>query len=440
MVNKYRFILFILIFSLCNVIFAQNSTQTNNEEPRFKQKISWEKDNNAIEYKVELELLRLDVEKTNNSQVQNSTEDLKKTDSTSSENEQSPEYNPDVTWMDSDEIEEKSSLTVNDTSTKIYFTTRETYVEFSMSPGLYRYRIYTFDFLGRQSSVSEWQSFKITRATTPIIDVKQSNITIKRGSKETMELPVELEDIEPESIVKLINTKNSKEITGELVIEYTDDTKETVKSAKVIIPPIKEGEWKMVVTNPSGLKNESSVMDFDYLKKGYRVNSLYFQGGIGFAFPLPDAQLFNYNQKPIFPTADFRIGYCPLQKGPNSFGFEFGLGSFYISMKNDIIDLKLPSEQLKVNFVYQLELYNQMLYLNAKGGTGFGFTQEILSKSLTEQPLITFTYLSLQGGVYLMYIPYKNITLELGEEVNLLIIKGKSTSYLNTVLSIGKRL
>ena len=189
-VSTFIIFLFTVMASYC--LFAQ--------ENRFKQKLEWEADPNALEYKVE-------IKSTSSSSV------LKE------------------------------------------FTTQNCYVEFSMAPGEYSYRVFAYDFLGREASCTEWENFTITKALQPKVNLKDVNVTVDGNSKRPVTIPVDVARITDESTLVFVNTETGEKIEGILNTSKAEDG--SVSSSSVVFPNVSIGEWKMVVTNPSGLSTES---------------------------------------------------------------------------------------------------------------------------------------------------------------------------------------
>lgn len=189
-VSTFIIFLFTVMASYC--LFAQ--------ENRFKQKLEWEAEPYALEYKVE--------------------------------------------------IKGASSSSVSKE-----FTTQNCYVEFSMAPGEYLYRVFAYDFLGREASCTEWENFTITKALQPKVNLKDVNVTVDGNSKRPVTIPVDVARITDESTLVFVNTETGEKIEGIINTSKAEDG--SVSSSSVVFPNVSIGEWKMVVTNPSGLSTES---------------------------------------------------------------------------------------------------------------------------------------------------------------------------------------
>lgn len=186
----------------CMLIFVFAHICVSQEAPQFSQRIEWRTDGNALSFTVE-------VQKANGTPV----------------------------------------LTEE---------TEKTFLELSLSPGTYRYRVTAFDFLGRKSSESAWTSFEVLKASQPEIKRVQTEVeAAERG--EPLRLPVSIEGISEGSRVELI----SESIEGSLDLAHTSGGiggSETESVSSVSFENVPPGKWRLKITNPSGLSAESDVI------------------------------------------------------------------------------------------------------------------------------------------------------------------------------------
>ena len=129
------------------------------------------------------------------------------------------------------------------------FRTTNSFMEVNLPPGKYRYRVYVFDFLGRQTAVSSWENFEVLKAVKPEISstVPEASVTDEKG---TLELALDLSGLTEESKIELI----AEPIYGEV----KEDEDGSVKVEFSDIPP---GKWRVRITNPGGLSTESDVIE-----------------------------------------------------------------------------------------------------------------------------------------------------------------------------------
>lgn len=186
--------LMVFIFGISQAVFAQNT--------KFEQKISWQIEKNASAYKVEL-------------------------------------------------VEKKEGAKPK------FYNTEETYVRLSLPAGIYRYRVYAYDFLGRESSISEWTDFEILKAKTPEVKVASEKVEKTPGKNEKVIIPVEVDSVTEESVIELVNTLTNETVSGKLV---KDSSKDKEEISKAEFENLTAGEWKIKITNPSGLQGESQII------------------------------------------------------------------------------------------------------------------------------------------------------------------------------------
>ena len=203
---KIHFLLIILILSgmgICGQVFAQTSAN------KFKQRIEWNADKNALEYKVEI----------------------------------------------------RSEGKIIKT-----YTTSENFVNLNLPAGNYDYRVTVYDFLGREQDVSAWQKFEIAKANEPVFKNIEQNVEVDVSSGGKIVLPVEVDNVAEGASVALVNVKTGEKIKGSLVLTGGNGKSETEK-ASAEFPKISSGEWKLVVENPSGLTSESPAISITTVDK-----------------------------------------------------------------------------------------------------------------------------------------------------------------------------
>ena len=142
------------------------------------------------------------------------------------------------------------------------YTTRQTSISVNLSAGDYEYRVIVYDFLGREASSSEWRKFSVLKAVVPEISAPKKIEAEVSGKN--VELPVDIKNIEKESTVELVNTDTNQTVKGTLQI-VTDSGK--LVAASATFPKISEGQWKVRVTNPSGLSSESGIISIESKEK-----------------------------------------------------------------------------------------------------------------------------------------------------------------------------
>lgn len=206
--SKIQIFLFIVIFTVTAALYSQTSGSTDGSgtgtgSGKFRQHIEWSADKNAFEFKIEV--------RSGGKSVQS-------------------------------------------------FTTSDNFVNLNLPAGKYEYRVTVYDFLGRVQDVTDWQSFEISKANLPAFNnvPEVTDFDIAAGNKIT--LPVEVDNISAGAKVSLVNAKTGKTVAGTLVMQGASTGMSEIGKAHAEFPLVDAGEWKLVVTNPSGLSAESAVI------------------------------------------------------------------------------------------------------------------------------------------------------------------------------------
>lgn len=459
MVNKRSFVSAFIIFLTVLFVNVNVYSQTSH----FTQKIEWEPDNYAFEYKVEIK----------------------------------------------DGSSDKVLKSVRTTDNSI---------EFSLPAGNYLYRIFAYDFLGRQASVTDWKNLTIIKALKPKINLVESSVSINKNSKKPVVIPVDVERITDESVITLINKESGQKIEGTINLEK--DAEGSVKSSSVQFPHVAEGKWSMVVKNPSGLETESEMIvvvpvenkmiaendvnsinesenvcethdnddveianetdtnddveianetdtnndveiaietdtieDADNTldeeeqnsslqKNVYNLQDINIMLGGVMSGLLYDDYFRSYNDSPIILGPCAKVSYLPIDIKNFKLGFELAADITEIMMRNEYIEVYLPMILLQCNFVGRLNFYDGKLGVNVKlgGGATFIKKQIIYHSSMRQTPEDSYHLNSCANfGVSFNWIPFKHLIFETGVDFTHLFIPDMNSGILNTYVCVGLR-
>ena len=165
-----------------------------------------------------------------------------------------------IEWnADKNAFEYKVEIRQNGKAVKT-FTTENNYIVFSLPSGSYEYQVSVYDFLGRLQDKSTWQSFEIAKASKPMFENVRTEIEIDTFAENTIVLPLELENVASETSVTLVNTKTGEKFSGNLFMKNLSEGISETGSAEAIFSKVPVGDYTLVVENPSGLKAESPVI------------------------------------------------------------------------------------------------------------------------------------------------------------------------------------
>ena len=183
-----------------NAFPQAEKNKTKIEKNSFEQKIQWEQDENASEYKVEIR-------------------DVK-------------------------------------SGKKYYFETEENFVNLNLPASRYEYQVTVLNSFGRVQTASGWSSFEIFKAELPEI-VKVQKKSVVPSKDDDFFIETDIKNVNEDSAVSLVNEKTGKTIKGSLVMQKSAGKNEKT-ATKVKFPKVENGEWKLIVENPLGQKTESA--------------------------------------------------------------------------------------------------------------------------------------------------------------------------------------
>lgn len=369
-------------------------------EKKFEQKLSWKGDENAFEYKVEI----------------------------AQEN----------TSSDDEENSEKPQLKIIKS-----VTTTESFITVNLNAGHYKYRVIAYDFLQRESSVTEWRNFEVIKALEPELEIAQKEIEVKKYQRKSISVPVDMKQITAESKVEIINEETGEVIEGKVLETETEEGFKVVE-----FPKINDGNYKIKVTNPSGLSTvtEDSVTIKTEVKEKKKIDwpiDLNIMSGVGFRFAFEN-ELNEFGDEKGMPLAiEGKISYFPFELAMFDFGFEADF---------DMLNFSYPYESTKINFraydlifslAARIKFMNDKLNVCLKAGAGVSILQkniDINLENLSPIPDKTFGYLCFKGGLGVQYIPFKHLILEVGADYTMIFIPDLQMNYITPYICIGLRL
>ena len=203
-----KIILLLILLNLQTLVWSQS---------KFTQKLEWKSDPNVYEYKIEIQ------DKTGK--------------------------------IISSEVTQKSSI------------------ELSLNPGSYKYKISAYDLLGRESVSTNWISIEILKAKQPTI-VHNQNLESLDEDGSSVEIELDIADVSAGTKAELVNVSTGAVISGTLILSKSNNTEgslpvesEIQNATAAHFKKVTEGQWKIVITNPSGLTSESDVFEIKNLAR-----------------------------------------------------------------------------------------------------------------------------------------------------------------------------
>ena len=154
--------------------------------------------------------------------------------------------------------------------------TEEYQVELSLVPGSYKYKITAYDLLGREAQTTSWIPFEIFKANQPAI-VHNQNLEALEEDGSTLILSVNIMDVTSGTKAELISSDNKTIIQGSLVLASgqvwtgSGGGSEIQTAVAAKFTNVTEGNWKLLITNPSGLYSESLPFEVKDVVKEERL-------------------------------------------------------------------------------------------------------------------------------------------------------------------------
>ena len=415
-----------------NAFPQAEKNKTKIEKNSFEQKIQWEQDENASEYKVEIR----DVE----------------------------------------------------SGKKYYFETEENFVNLNLPASRYEYQVTVLNSFGRVQTASGWNSFEIFKAELPEI-VKVQEKSVVPSKDDDFFIETDIKNVNEDSAVSLVNEKTGKTIKGSLVMQKSAGKNEKT-ATKVKFPKVENGEWKLIVENPLGQKTESASIQVvdqkteeariaaekaerERLAKAEEEKRLAEEARIaeekrleeekiaaepetkksgkkekrilGFYAVADGGLLFSpffdeFSDGKAMPFLGLKLGFVPEIKNSNRIGIEIDSLVSKYELNTSNYDYSDKFAFLRMNLLYQRKIFRNALKLNVRAGGNLIFIQNFMdykdSDNLKKDA--AYGYLGVQGGSSLVFTA-GNFLMEAGADYIFVFIDGMPTDFLSPYISLGIR-
>ena len=432
--KKINFLVFFCVILLhgFNAFPQAEKNKTKIEKNSFEQKIQWEQDENASEYKVEIR-------------------DIK-------------------------------------SGKKYYFETEENFVNLNLPASRYEYQVTVLNSFGRVQTASGWNSFEIFKAELPEI-VKVQKKSVVPSKDDDFFIETDIKNVNEDSAVSLVNEKTGKTIKGSLVMQKSAGKNEKT-ATKVKFPKVENGEWKLIVENPLGQKTESASIQVvdqkteeariaaekaerDRLAKAEEEKRLAEEARIaeekrlaeekiasepetkksgkrekrilGFYAAADGGLLFSpffdeFSDGKAMPFLGLKLGFVPEIKNSNRIGIEIDSLVSKYELNTSNYDYSDKFAFLRMNLLYQRKIFKNALKLNVRAGGNLIFIQNFMdykdSDNLKKDA--AYGYLGVQGGSSLVFTA-GNFLMEAGADYIFVFIDGMPTDFLSPYISLGIR-
>ena len=328
-----------------------------------------------------------------------------------------------------------------------------------LSPGVYRYKVISYNLVDVPEVESSWFEFKIYKAFQPEINDIKSNVNrtgtlfleeINDGifnifGKNLFALPESDSDISFTDYVLL----NSKKKNAEPIIpEILENEKNRRLKIQFDLKKLDVGKHNFIATDASGLKNKADHRSQIEVKFKKKVD---FDLSAGYVFPvvLYDGTFEEYLDTNILPlSVTARATFMPFKHRFGYFGF--GLFSSYSRIFADYNNYQIDGNLINADalFVYQLpvrvkfknlEKPRHLMTLELHGGAGLSFFNDFkfhFEHNIVSEPLNSINLGAIAGGAMQFYLTNR-LYAELSADYLMVFLADMDFGMILPALSIG---
>jgi hypothetical protein len=288
--------------------------------------------------------------------------------------------------------------------------TEETFLEVSLPPGMYRYRILSYNVLGRIAAASGWTGVRIYPAREPVVENFSPAAFHIDSRQEEFTLALQGYDLMDEAKVYIIaKTEKAKPIEP-LSVQHSEDG--TSLSAVFPAGGLALGDYDIVITNPGGLRT---------VKEGFAVSferPVDVSVSFGYAPSLPlYGSLFAEYDSLFYPLGAYgRISALPLKRIWGRIGGEFNFRFVDMATKDERFTLNGQLLLFAVNALYQRWFRDYTMAVNFRLGGGFSPVMNMQFEhndgSVSEKQ--TALYLAFTAGVSWQWRLWRGLFIEAG--------------------------
>ena len=402
----------VILFHGFNAFPQAEKNKTKIEKNSFEQKIQWEQDENASEYKVEIR-------------------DVK-------------------------------------SGKKYYFETEENFVNLNLPASRYEYQVTVLNSFGRVQTASGWNSFEIFKAELPEI-VKVQKKSVVPSKDDDFFIETDIKNVNEDSAVSLVNEKTATKVkfpkveNGEWKLIVENPLGQKTESASIQVVDQKTEEARIAaekaeqerlakaeeekrlaeearIAEEKRLEEEKIASEPETKKSGKKEKRI-----LGFYAAADGGLLFSpffdeFSDGKAMPFLGLKLGFVPEIKNSNRIGIEIDSLVSKYELNTSNYDYSDKFAFLRMNLLYQRKIFRNALKLNVRAGGNLIFIQNFMdykdSDNLKKDA--AYGYLGVQGGSSLVFTA-GNFLMEAGADYIFVFIDGMPTDFLSPYISLGVR-
>jgi hypothetical protein len=317
--------------------------------------------------------------------------------------------------------------------------TEEIFLELSLPPGMYRYRILSYNVLGRVAAASGWTGIRIYPALEPVVQSFSPEAFHVDSHEEVFTLTLLGRDIQDVATVYIIaKTENAAPVEP----LSTQPSEDGASLFATFSKGLTLGDYDIVVTNPGGLRTviEGFAVSF--------TRPVDISLSLGYAPILPiTGSLFSGYDRSIYLLGFYgRFSVVPLKRLWGSIGME--IDARFVEMTTEGLTMDNRSFTLKgqllpgtLNFLYQRWFRDYTMTLNFRLGGGVATVLNMQynhdNGSDSEKPQVI--YAAITAGASWQWYVWRGLFIELGLDY-IQLISGSGTlpaSIIQPKLGVG---
>ena len=296
------------------------------------------------------------------------------------------------------------------------------YLDISVPPGEYRFRVQSFNVLGMLDSETEWDYFTILEARYPsIVEFEPRAFYFDRLSPRILSLVGE--NLLPEAEIYLENMTLADEDGSPLVLRPSEIVRNQLgENARLVFveEDLLAGRYEIVVINPGGLATRAGIFTVA-MAKPFDINV-----SVGYSPMLTLFGRTDHFLNSVFAPLGFsvRASFVPFKLSFGYFGFELGADWAFLKSKLNKMETQAHLATVNVDFLFQYWLYKKKLALNSRAGVGIAglFDYHFIYTDTDKKSPDSYNTMafSLNTGASLQWLFFKQLFIEGG--VDLLFI------------------
>jgi hypothetical protein len=314
--------------------------------------------------------------------------------------------------------------------------TEQTFLELSLPPGMYRYRILNYNVLGRVGAVSEWTGIRVFVAKEPAAESYSPAAYFVDSLAGEFALTLTGRDLAEEAKIHLAAKKDGAKPVQPLSITYSADE----SSVQAVFPAegLALGAYDIVITNPGGMEQTMGGFSVGFSRP------LDINVSLGYAPVLPlYGYLFDTYGASFYPLGFYgRVSVVPIKRLWGWIGVE--LSPYYGNLKTTGDAYTVTGHLISVyaDALFQKWMRGYTLALNLRLGAGISAISNIkFSHRDGSQSEETGTLLTgLNAGASVQWFVRKDWFVEAGAEyVQLISAQSPVPGFIRIAVAAGRR-